>query len=82
MDPDNPDAIETARQLQEEIHYLTERATRLGGEFARIAITHVVRTHEGESPRAIPLIPFDPSNVVHRLAKEEGFIWPDASQTT
>lgn len=82
MDPNNPDAIETARLLQEEIDYLTQRATRLGGGFARIAITHVVRTHEDGGQQAIPLIPFDPSNVVHRLAKEEGFIWPDASQTT
>lgn len=70
MDPDDPDAIETIKLLQEEIDCLTQRETRLGDGFARFAITQVVRTDKDGSLRAIPLMPFDSSNVVHRLAKE------------
>ena len=82
MDPNSQDAEEITRLLREEIDYLTQKAKSLGGGFTRIAITHVVRIDNDGRQKAIPLMPYDPHNVVHRIAREEGFFWPDTSRAT
>lgn len=81
LDLSNPADAEIAMRLQEEIGYLSLRRTLSGGRLGRIIITCALVVGSDGYERLEPLIPYDDNNVVHRLAKEEGWEWPAVSPT-